>query len=221
MRRRLAAASALALLCGTAAGAGTAGRAPDVTLHAVATGMGPVRQQAPMMLKVHLADARLRIDFDAPARAGGYLLADTGARQAWLVSEAGEVALPVPTPVWTDFRVDPAAPCAGMRARCEPGPADVVANRLVQTWRYRDADGRGPDGTDRGTLSVDPRTGLVMAFTGRLAGRAAVREFRVTAVDQAPLEKALFELPRTLEQVETRSRSRTRGGEPDRARRVP
>ena len=51
--------------------------------------------------------------------------------------------------------------------------------------------------------------------------RAAVREFRVTAVDQAPLEKALFELPRTLEQVETRPRSRTRGGEPDRARRVP
>ena len=220
MWRRLAAAPALALLCGTAVAAGPAGT-PDVTLHAVATGMGPVRQQAPMMLKVHLTDARLRIDFDAPAGAGGYLLADTGARQAWLVSEAGEVALPIPAPVWTAFRVDPAAPCAGMRARCEPGPADVIANRLVQTWRYRDADGRGPDGTDRGTLSVDPRTGLVMAVTGRLAGRAAVREFRVTAVEQAPLEKALFELPRTLEQVETQARHRVRNGDPDRARRAP
>ena len=116
-------------------------------------------------------------------------------------SPAG-LALPVPAPAWTGFRLDPAAPCAAMGARCEPGAVDVVANTLVRKWRYRNADGRGPDGTDSGTLWVDPRTGLLLAFRGRLAGRDDTRGYEVLSVESGELDDALFALPRTIEQLE-------------------
>lgn len=176
--------------------------AADVTLHARATGIGPVRGNQPMPITVRLSESRLRIDFDIPRGGDGYLLADTAADQAWLISVSGDVALPVPAPAWTGFRLDPEAPCAAMGARCEPGAMDVVANTLVRRWRYRNADGRGPDGTDNGTLWVDPRSGLLLAFRGRLAGRDDTRGYDVLSVEQGELDDALFTLPRTIEQLE-------------------
>lgn len=176
----------------------------DVTLHAEARGIGPVRDNEILPLTIRLSGPHLRIDFQSKSGEDGYLLADTtaDARQAWLVSRSGDVALPVPAPGWTSLRLDPEAPCADMAARCEPESVDVVANRLVRKWRYRDADGRGPDGTDTGTLWVDPHTGLLLAFKGRLAGRSDVRGYRVTAVEHTRVSPDLFELPRTLDQVE-------------------
>ena len=176
--------------------------AADVTLHARAIGIGPVRGTEAMPMTVRLSESRLRIDFDIPRGGDGYLLADTAADQAWLISVSGDVALPVPAPAWTGFRLDPAAPCAAMGARCEPGAVDVVANTLVRKWRYRNADGRGPDGTDSGTLWVDPGTGLLLAFRGRLAGRDDTRGYDVLSVEAGELDDALFALPRTIEQLE-------------------
>ena len=190
----------LLLLLGLTAASSAA--AADVTLHARATGIGPVRGSEAMPMTVRLSESRLRIDFATPRGADGYLLADTAADQAWLVSVSGDVALPVPAPAWTGFRLDPASPCGAMGARCEPGAVDVVANTLVRKWRYRDADGRGPDGTDSGTLWVDPRTGLLLAFRGRLAGRDDVRGYEVLSVQPGKLDEALFALPRTIEQLD-------------------
>ncbi|SJZ96551.1 hypothetical protein [Novilysobacter spongiicola] len=181
----------------------------DVTLHAEARGIGPVRETEILPLTIRLSGSHLRIDFESRSGEDGYLLADTtaDARQAWMVSRSGDVALPVPAPGWTTFRLDPEAPCADMAARCEPESVDVVANRLVRKWRYRDADGRGPDGTDTGTLWVDPQTGLLLAFKGRLAGRGDVRGYKVTAVEHTPMSPDLFELPRTLDQAEADARN--------------
>ena len=198
MRRSIG--TVLICLCGLAAA--TTATAADVTLHARATGIGPVRGTGAMPMTVRLSESRLRIDFDIPRGGDGYLLADTAADQAWLVSVSGDVALPVPAPAWTGFRLDPEAPCAAMGARCEPGAVDVIANRLVRKWRYRNADGRGPDGTDNGTLWVDPRTGLLLAFRGRLAGRDDTRGYDVLSVEAGELDDALFALPRTIEQLE-------------------
>ncbi|WP_052101310.1 hypothetical protein [Novilysobacter arseniciresistens] len=185
------------------AGTAVAGEgAVDVILHARAAGIGPVRGDATMPMTVRMSGSRLRIDFSIPGGDDGYLLADTAGNRAWLVSVDGDVALPVPSPAWAHFRLDPDAPCAHMGARCEAGAVDVIANRLVRRWRYRGADGRGPDGTDNGTLWVDPRSGLLMAFRGRLAGRDDVRGYEVFAVEHGALEASLFELPRTLEQID-------------------
>ena len=208
---------ALAPATGAIAGDGGGEGVFDVTLHARATGIGPVRGDAVMPMTVRLSGDRLRIDFEVSRGQDGYLLADTAADQAWLVSVSGDVALPVPAPAWTALRLDPDAPCADMGARCEPGAVDVIANHLVRTWRYRHADGRGPDGTDNGTLWVDPRTGLLLAFRGRLAGREAIRGYEVVAVEAGPLDPGLFELPRTIEQLEDTAgarHARSRAGTP-------
>lgn len=181
----------------------------DVTLHAVATGVGPVRRGGESIpLTVRMADGHLRIDFKTPRGEDGYLLSRDGGTQAWLVSVPGQLAMPMPAPAWATFRLDPDAPCAAMRARCEPAQVDVLANRLVRAWRYRGADGRGPDGTDSGTLWVDPRTGLVLGFRGRVVGRDDTRELKVVSVEHGALDDALFTLPRTLEQADADARNR-------------
>lgn len=185
------------------ASAGDRAARPDVTLHATSSGIGPFhRGGTPMPLAVRMSGTRLRIDFTSPGEGHGYLLAHGGGRQAWLVSQAGQLALPVPAPVWAQFRVDPQAPCAGMGARCEPGAVDVVARRVVRQWRYRGADGRGPDGTDSGTLWVEPGTGLLLRFRGRVAGQRREHEFTVLSVTDDALDPAVFELPRTLDELD-------------------
>lgn len=177
----------------------------DVTLYALATGIGPVRGTgAAMPLTIRLHGTRVRIDFDGPRGEDGYLLSH-GDSRAWLVNERADVALPIHSTARTMFRADPTAPCAQIGARCEPGQHEVIAGQLVQAWRYRDADGRGPDGTESGTLWVEPRSGLVLAFRGRVAGRDQVKELRVTSMSRDALDASLFDLPRTLEQVYPRA----------------
>lgn len=170
----------------------------SATVHGVATAMGPVTdgKDGKVPLTIRIRDDATRIDFTGPRGEEAYLLAVAGGEQRWLVHRATGMALPIPGTA-TPLRVDPADPCAMMRARCERGEGEVIAGTVVQGWRYRHAGGRGPDGTERGTLWIDPASGLVLGYRGQLAGQSGQREMRALSVSRQPLDPGQFDLPRT------------------------
>lgn len=170
----------------------------SATVHGVATAMGPVTdgQERKMPLTIRIRDDATRIDFIGQRGEEAYLLAVAGGQQRWLVHRATGMAFPIPGSA-TPLRVDPADPCATMRARCERGEGEVIAGTVVQGWRYRHAGGRGPDGTERGTLWIDPASGLVLGYRGELAGQSGEREMRALSVSRQPLDPGQFDLPRT------------------------
>lgn len=182
----------------------------SATVHALATATGPVTggSAAKMPLTIRIRGDATRIDFTGPGGEEAYLLSLAGGQQRWLVNKATEVALPIPGTA-TSLRVDPADPCAAMQASCERGRGEVIAGTVVQGWRYRNAGGRGPDGTERGTLWVDPVSGLVLGYRGQLSGRPEYREMRALSVSRRPIETAWFDLPRTLQQLSGDARERS------------
>lgn len=179
----------------------------SATVHALATAIGPVTDSrtAKMPLTICMRGDATRIDFTGPRGEEAYLLSLAGSQRRWLVNTASELALPIPGTT-TPLRVDPADPCAAMQASCERGRGDVIAGTLVQGWRYRNTGGRGPDGTERGTLWVDPVTGLVLGYRGQLSGWPEYREMRALSVSLQPIGPAPFDLPRTLQQVSSDAR---------------
>lgn len=136
----------------------------------------------------------LRVDLHgAPGRGDqGSLVVDPDSGGAFLLSPDGGTAIPLAKTGFEALRVDPDAPCARMQADCERAPGDIVAGLPVEGWHYDDADGRGPDGTSRGTLWLDRASGMVLAFRGEVTGRAGRREMRATTVSRAALDMAVF-----------------------------
>lgn len=169
----------------------------SATVHAVATNVGQVSNGVPepVALRIDLRGDANRLNFTGPGGEDAYLLSLAEGRQRWLVNATTGMALPLP-PDRMRFRLDPANPCAGLQARCERSAGAVIAGTVVQGWRYRDADGQGPDGTDRGMLWIDPSTGLLLGYRGELAGRSGAREMRAVSISLAPVEPSRFELPR-------------------------
>jgi hypothetical protein len=147
------------------------------------------------VVTIRMRDNVTRIDTTGLDGSDVHVLAVAGEHRRWLVNESEGVAVPVASDSFR-LRVDAAAPCAQMQARCRRTGGDVVAGRMVQGWRYRRADGRGPDNTDQGELWVDPATGLVLAYRGgRDDGVTETREFRAVSVSLEPVPEELFRLP--------------------------
>lgn len=168
----------------------------SATIHGVSSqSAAPMDQGRGRAITIRMRGEAVRIDTVEADRSGVYLLSAPDGRHRWLVNKAEGVAAPVAGSAFR-FRVDPAAPCSQMRARCRRVGGDVVAGRIAQRWRYRDAAGNGPDNTDQGELLVDPTTGLVLAYRGgRDDGVTEIREFRAVSVSLDPVPQELFRLP--------------------------
>lgn len=177
------------------------GEASEATLRALVSGFGPVqeRNDAGMLpVVIRMKGDAVRVDFQGPRGTDGYLLWLGKDGGNWLVSTTGRTALPMPGQPQL-LRYDPESPCARLGGVCERVDVETVAGRPALAWRYRRAAGRGPDGTDEGTLWLDSRTGMLLGFRGRVAGRNGLRQMRVVSVDYGPVEEHWFELPRPID----------------------
>lgn len=176
---------------------------PQAIVHAIAEGYGPVaaRGGASLPLTLRLRGDAARIEFSDPKGRDAYLLVSGPGREGWLVSVPGNVAMPLPR-AGTAFWFDPEAPCETLQATCSPAPGEVIAGRAARGWRYRNAAGRGPDGTDSGTLWVDAATGLLLGYRGKLSGRDEARSLRTVSVSYASVPADIFERPRNLQELQ-------------------
>lgn len=140
----------------------------------------------------------MRIEHDAAGGRRDVLISPAG-DSVWLVDEEEGIAMPVQATVLRDLAVNPEDPCAGMgmSARCEPVQSRSIAGVVAKGWRYRNARGRGPAGTNRGELWLDPATGLVLSYRGQAASRRERRDFHAVSVYYQELPEALFQLPET------------------------
>ena len=198
-RRARTAACVIAGACACAAGiaaaaaSASADEAGSVTIEASGHGLGGVRASGSggPALTLRLKGERMRVDLGRE----GSVLIDLHGGAAWLLAPDGTAAIPVARTGFEALRVDPASPCRVMQARCERAPADIVAGVAADGWHYRDASGRGPDGTSRGTLWIDPASGLVLAFHGEVPGRADRRAMRALTLTRTPIDDALRQPP--------------------------
>lgn len=171
----------------------------DFMLKAVVTGVDPAtgREDSTYAVRAYVGAERTRIDLDLPGAERAYLLLDNATGNGWAISKDSDAALPVSIDSYRELVVDPAAPCAGMQVRCDPlGPRDMAGVR-ARGLRYTGARGRGPGGSDRGELWIDPDTGIVLGYDARTRdGRP--RRLRATGLSREALPAALFELPTPL-----------------------
>ena len=171
----------------------------DLMLEAVVTGVNPAtgRDGSTYAVRAYVGADRTRIDLDVPGAERAYLLLDNASGQGWAISKDSDAALPVSIDSYRELVVDPAAPCAGMQVRCDPlGHRDMAGVR-ARGLRYTGARGRGPGGSDRGELWIDPDTGIVLGYDARTRD-GAPRRLRATGLRREALPAALFELPAPL-----------------------
>ena len=146
-------------------------------------------------VRVYFRGHAVRIEFTDRGGKPYVLLIPDGAKTGWILDATGAIPVPrAPLPVVMDLD----APCgaSGLLVECTSrGPALVDGLATVQ-WRYRLPAGRGPGGTNRGTLWLDPLTGVVVRYVGS-AGIGPLREWRVTRLEYGPVPASLFEVPET------------------------
>ena len=198
VRTAMAIACMLALVCLPHARAQENADPPagDFMLQAVVTGVNPAtgRDGSTFAVKAYVGAERTRIDLDIPEADRAYLLLDNATGNGWAISKDKEAALPISADSYRELVVDPQAPCAGMQLSCDPlGHRDIAGVR-AQGLRYTGARGRGPGGSDRGELWIDPASGLVVGYDGRTRDGKA-RRLRASDVLREALPAALFELP--------------------------
>jgi len=143
---------------------------------------------------LYLKGAASRVDFRGPTGERGMLL-DTGEGKRWLVAVDQAAALPVPAGGLGLLRLDPEAPCQGMKGRCAPIRRRFLAGVNAEGWRYRGADGTGPAGTSDGEFWIDPEHGLLLGWEGRKRGRSEAYRFHADRFSHEPLPDVLFQLP--------------------------
>lgn len=168
-------------------------------IEAVMEGVSPAtgRDGVTYRMKAYLGHERTRVDLDIPGAENVYLLLDNATGAGWAIGKQQDGALPVTADAYRELVVDPQAPCARLRARCQPiGQREIAGVRAIG-MRYAGARNTGPGGSDRGDMWVDPSNGLVLAYDGRTRDRK-VRRMRVTEARNEALPDALFELPAAL-----------------------
>jgi len=198
--RRTGLVGRLALLvvgCAALAAPVGAASADGVVLHGVMVDRDPFEASAKTRafpVTVYLKGAASRVDFKGPAGERGMLL-DNGDGERWLLAVDQGAAVPVPSGGLGSLRLDPDAPCRGMKGRCEPTRRRFLAGVNAEGWRYRGADGTGPAGTSDGEFWIDPQRGLLLAWEGRKRGRDESYRFHADQFSHEPLPDVLFQLP--------------------------
>lgn len=168
-------------------------------IEAIVEGVSPATGLADTVygMTAYVGAERTRVDLDMPGTEGVYLLVDNATGVGWAIGKEQDAAMPVNADAYRELVLDPQAPCAGMRARCQPiGQRDIAGIR-AQGVRYSGARAAGPGGSDRGQVWIDPASGLVLGYDGRTRDRQ-VRRMRATDVQRQALPDALFELPAAL-----------------------
>jgi hypothetical protein len=135
---------------------------------------------------------RLRVDITAGAHHG---TAWRDAKGSWLVANDQPVALPLsgkamPKPIVYD--VD--APCREMSATCSRVEPRQLLGHRAAGWEFRHAGGRGPDGTDNGTMWIDEDTGVLLEMRGDDVGNRHY-EWHALQVSYEDVPDGLFDLP--------------------------
>lgn len=135
---------------------------------------------------------RVRVDIDAGAHHGTTW---SDGKTSWMVVDGQPVAFPLggkasPKPVVYD--VD--APCGRMLGTCTRVEEKTLLGRRAAGWAYRNAGGRGPDGTDSGTIWIDKDTGVLLEMRGEDVGRRHY-EWRATSVSYEAVPDGIFALP--------------------------
>ncbi|MBB1060036.1 hypothetical protein [Marilutibacter spongiae] len=197
----------IALACATSPAQAQAPEAeaappPSVSISATLVGDSPfggLRQDAPQSVRLYARGDASRVDFKGPKGERAMLLREGAPGPGWMISLDRGIAIPTTAPGPGPLSVDPSKPCAGMGARCQKAGTRYVAGRVVQGWRYRGADGRGPAGTSEGELWVEPEHGVVLGYSGRRTGWDRVHSMEAASVSFEPLPEVLFKLPETVE----------------------
>ncbi|NID13999.1 hypothetical protein [Luteibacter yeojuensis] len=141
---------------------------------------------------------RIRVDIDAGSHHGTTW---GDGKTSWMVVDDQPVALPLggkasPKPIVYDLD----APCTRMLATCSHAEGKMLLGHRAAGWAYRNAGGRGPDGTDSGTLWIDKETGVLLEMRGEDVGRRHY-EWRATAVSFEPIPDGIFALPAGVQKM--------------------
>lgn len=153
----------------------------------------------PTPVTIHLSSGRSRIDFNQRGAEAIYMVVDEETRRGWMIDAGNAQAMPMTSRGFSELLVDPEAPCENLGVRCRPIPARVIAGVRAQGWRYLDAGQRGPGGTTRGELWIDPARGLILGYEGYRSGRARVRRMQAMSVTVVEDASGLFDLPPTTD----------------------
>lgn len=137
---------------------------------------------------------RLRVDITAGSHHGTVW---RGAKGSWLVADDEPVALSLSgkaTPKPIAYDVD--APCRGMdmMATCSRAEPRQLLGRRAVGWAFRHAGGRGPDGTDNGTMWIDEETGVLLEMRGDDVGNRHY-EWHALRVSYEDIPDGILDMP--------------------------
>ncbi|MGO3128036.1 MAG: hypothetical protein ACTIJY_08185 [Luteimonas sp.] len=171
----------------------------DLALEMVVTGVDPAtgRDGATYSAKVFVGPQRTRIDVNTPGGEKAYLLLDNDSGRGWAISKQQDAALPLQSDAYRQLQVNPQSPCAQFKVRCEQVGHREIAGVRAQGLRFTGARGRGPGGSHRGEVWIDPGTGLILGYDTQTQNRQ-VRRMRTTDVRRVALPDAMFQLPVSL-----------------------